>query len=363
MFSSFVVFILYSFVLLILSILSIVVGILVLVFSQYYLFELALSFLPYAIVLGLMVLWYWSVVLWRERKRAHMVNNVKYIGKKQGFHWVLWICTLVLLFFYVRPFVQFYDVAGIKQMLHFDSIDLSQENGVKILFANIYWQNEQYDELEAMITKYDPDVVMFVEFAAHHYEHLNAFLSKKYKYTNRATWSKSLMVWSMVFSKFEINNLADDFEQWAWRYGYFAINLWWEDVYFYLVHTSSPISKEFFEMRNVQFSTFINDLKKHKNLENADNVLAVGDFNVSPWSQYYQILEEWFAGKMRNVTKETSWIFTWHSPALPFLWTHIDHLFVSSGINIMGLQSVNVVGSDHRGYIFDLSLVWVKKSQ
>lgn len=72
------------------------------------------------------------------------------------------------------------------------------------------------------ITAYDPDVVMFVEFADHHDEHLKPFLAEHYPYINRTSRSKKF-VGSMVFSKYPVDDLADDYVQGARRYGYFSI--------------------------------------------------------------------------------------------------------------------------------------------
>jgi len=75
-----------------------------------------------------------------------------------------------------------------------------------------------------MIEKYNPDVLMFVEFTDHHYEALGTFLEDKYPYVNRTAWSKNLMVGSMVFSTYPIENLSEKFEQRPWRYGYFSLD-------------------------------------------------------------------------------------------------------------------------------------------
>jgi hypothetical protein len=53
---------------------------------------------------------------------------------------------------------------------------------------------------------------MFVEFADHHYEYFKEFLKTKYPYTNNISRS-STFVGSMVFSKYPIDNRADDFTQ------------------------------------------------------------------------------------------------------------------------------------------------------
>ena len=80
------------------------------------------------------------------------------------------------------------------------------------MFANIHKDNIQYAAIEKTISDTDPDILMFVEFADHHYEHLKDFLQIKYRYTNNTTRSKKF-VGSMVFSKYPLSNKADDFPQ------------------------------------------------------------------------------------------------------------------------------------------------------
>ena len=81
-----------------------------------------------------------------------------------------------------------------------------------MLFANIHKDNTSYIDIKKIITDHDPDMLMFVEFADHHYKNLKEFLQKTYPYSNNTTWSKKF-VGSMVFSKYPLTNKADDFPQ------------------------------------------------------------------------------------------------------------------------------------------------------
>lgn len=145
-----------------------------------------------------------------------------------------------------------------------------------------------------MIRAKNPDVLMFVEFADHHYQHLKDFLQKNYPYSNSTTWSKQF-VGSIVFSKYKIENRADDFPQGMRRYGYFSLTLQDQHYYFYLVHTSSPDSYQHFVMRNNQLLTFEHDFDLQEQSRKNDNVVVVGDFNITPWSAYYHQLDGIFS--------------------------------------------------------------------
>jgi len=52
---------------------------------------------------------------------------------------------------------------------------------------------------------------------------------------------------------------------------------------------SSPISKKYFDMRNNQIDYFFKDFFIHQESHRIknDKVIALGDFNTSPWSVFY----------------------------------------------------------------------------
>jgi endonuclease/exonuclease/phosphatase (EEP) superfamily protein YafD len=145
-----------------------------------------------------------------------------------------------------------------------------------------------------MIRENNPDLLMFVEFADHHYEHLKSFLQENYPYINSTTWSKQF-IGSMVFSKYKIDNRADDFPQGMWRYGYFSVSFGAQQYYFYLVHTSSPDSHQHFVMRNEQLTTFADDFSLHEKSRTNDKVIVAGDFNITPRSSYYHTIQTLFS--------------------------------------------------------------------
>lgn len=169
--------------------------------------------------------------------------------------------------------------------------------------------NYRYDDIIETIQYYDPDVIMFVEFADHHSDALKPFLSEYYPYINRTSWSRTF-VGSMVFSRYPIDDLADDFVEGAWRYGYFRIDSSDSSYYVYLVHTSSPISPENYRMRNNQLATLAEHIDMHAVFRGSWPVLLVGDLNVTPWSVHY----DRFVSALRDFENMGRWfplLFTW----------------------------------------------------
>jgi len=300
------------------------IGGFVYIFPEFYISELVLSFLPY-LLFAYFIIFVYSFSIRKKIVKLFMV-----------------FCSLFLLFLYWYNFFSFYSLNSEK---------FEKSGWVKVFYSNLLWTNKNYSEINNIINEEDPDVLMFVEFADHHFESMKKVLSEKYPFVNRTTWSKDLMVWSVVFSKYPIDNLSEEFPQWAWRYGYFSLNYEGQLFYFYLVHTSSPVSSRYFQMRNVQIKNLMNDFEKQKLQRKNSNVILVGDFNITPWSAFYDNLENGLWYGFKNYSSEGV-RFTWHTPKLWFFWAHIDHVFASNSIFLKVDKTIKVGGSDHRGYIF-----------
>jgi endonuclease/exonuclease/phosphatase (EEP) superfamily protein YafD len=295
-------------------------------FPYLYLFELAISFLPYMLVLHIFLAGYWFSRVIFQRRLLYVLLIV--------FH-IIWFI------YFVRLLANFYWQ---------DSI--SNTWSVSVLYANISKINYNYSWLIHLIESYDPDVVMFVEFADHHGNALKPFLSQKYPYINRTSWSRTF-VGSMVFSRYFIDDLADDFVQWVWRYGYFRIDGPIQPYYVYLVHTSSPISLSHYRLRNVQLSSVSKHIKQYDSIRDNNPLLLVGDLNVSPWSYFYRkFVNSGIA--MENISRRFPILFTWWLEWFPLFWAHIDHVFARDSDTVQHIEQLIIPGSDHRGYYFVL---------
>jgi len=298
------------------------------VFPQWYIFELIVSFLPYMLVFHLFLVGY-------------LLAKVYFV--RRWWSVVLVVLHIVFFLYFFNHFTSFY---GVEVPV------VEQDDGVGVLYANVSKVNYNYSGLISMIEAYDPAIVMFVEFADHHGENLKPFLEKEYPYVNRTSWSRTF-VGSMVFSRFPIDDLSDDFVQWAWRYGYFSIDLPDSLYYVYLVHTSSPISLANYRMRNTQLAVIADHITTHQPMREDGVTLFVGDLNVSPWSLFYSRLAD--SIDLENVTRRFPAVFSWRLYRFPLVWSHIDHIFSSEESTVLSIEQVVVPWSDHRGYYFTLS--------
>jgi endonuclease/exonuclease/phosphatase (EEP) superfamily protein YafD len=128
--------------------------------------------------------------------------------------------------------------------------------------------------------------------------------------------------------------------------------------YFYVVHTSAPVSNYNFQMRNEQLKKLKDDflVQAEERAENAP-VILVGDFNLSPWSAFYAQFERDMEGKLKNVFRNHLPNFTRSAWGQKVLKVHIDHVFVSSGVKVGDFVVNDLPGSDHRAVSFDVELL------
>ena len=221
-----------------------------------------------------------------------------------------------------------------------------------ILYSNILYKNQDYTGLVNWIRKDNPDIVLMVEFTNDHYQNMKEMLYDEYPYSAINSFSKKYFG-NVVFSKYPITDLSHNIDQWTWRYSYFQTKYNNQNYYIYLVHTSSPITYGFFDMRNKQFDIVKNDFIKHKeDMSNDDKILMLWDFNVSPRSIYYNNLENSLIG-LNNITKNFKILFTWRIKLLSLLTSHIDHVFVSDNVLVDNIIKVKTPNSDHRWFFIE----------
>jgi endonuclease/exonuclease/phosphatase family metal-dependent hydrolase len=186
-------------------------------------------------------------------------------------------------------------------------------SGLKVYYANILYTNYDYESLKNQIDDKGYDVVVLVEFSDEHEKAMKDRFQEKFPYVDRNSWSKKL-AGNVVFSKYPITNLLEQYPQKSgrWKYSYFSVDCGEDEVYFYVVHTSAPVSLSTFKMRNEQLKKLNDDiLSQAKDRPEHSQVLLLGDFNLSPWSAFYSQFEEGFGGQLRNAFRDYRPHFTW----------------------------------------------------
>jgi endonuclease/exonuclease/phosphatase family metal-dependent hydrolase len=218
------------------------------------------------------------------------------------------------------------------------------------------YTNYDYESLKKQIDKDEYDIVVLVEFSDKHEKALKDRFQGRFPYVNRNSWSTKL-AGDVVFSRYPITNLLAQYPQepGRWKYSYFSLQREEETFYFYVVHTSAPVSLSTFKMRNEQLKKLKDDfLVQATDRQKNAPVVVLGDFNLSPWSAFYAKFEEGLEGKLRNVFRDYRPYFTRSLRDQKLLNVHIDQVFTSPDGRIGGFKVEDLPGSDHHTIIFDV---------
>ena len=316
-------------------------------FPSYYISELLISFLPYMLIISFW--WLLLTIILLRNKKFRKVKNWKYAQILPLFILLLWL----LFFLTSRQYNGFYTWEWFEDQNIIETwLQNIENNWMNILYSNILYTNDDYTWLQDMIDQYSPDMIFMVEFTDEHNKYFKSKLKKDYPYSARTNWSQKYFG-GVVFSKNPIVNLTHEVDQWAWRYTYFKTNHNGLNYYIYLIHTSSPITYRHFVMRNKQFNIISKDYLAHQKVRwEDDRVIMIWDFNVSPWSKYYKDFS-YSLSWLQNITTKFSHLFTRNISYLPFIQSHIDHIFTSQDVEVWNIQIVDTPGSDHRWFYIE----------
>ncbi len=305
-------------------------------FPKFWINELALSFSPY-IILFISIIFAITVVFFRRT-----IKKKGGISSKDLFFAILILLLGTLIFFYGNRIKQFYLPTQQK-------LTPSTNTGITLMFSNIFYKNTNTEDIIKHINKNTPDIIAFVEFSLHHKTKLYPTLVEHYPYTNITQRSKT-HAGNIVFSKYPLEDLNHQTQQGSWRYNYIAIHHNGKKYYLYVVHTTAPISPEYFDNRNTQLIKFTQDILS-QNDESSHNArtIIVGDFNITPWSAYYKKTLNTLP--FNNITRYYPWLFTRYFSPIPIFQAHIDHVFLSKNLRYATLDTFQLQWSDHKGLL------------
>ncbi len=121
-------------------------------------------------------------------------------------------------------------------------------------------------------------------------------------------------------------------------------------VSLYGIHTSSPISLEFYRKRNLQLQHIAEVISQ----DNTAHKMVLGDFNATPYHGYYkQALK---ASGLQDGQEALGLNGTWPSMFPALFHIPIDHLWYSDAFEIMSRSIAAANGSDHFSVLTSLKL-------
>lgn len=307
--------------------------------------ELFISFLPYGIGMSFLIIIFWIIKV--------------FLNKRKIVYKALW---LTISFIYTLPLIRY--IAEYKN-IYYSHTELKENNNIEynniwisFLYANIYYKNNDISSLIEQIQSRDPDIILLVEYTKAHNEMLTKIIKEKYPYMSRYVGWKGYD-WDVIYSKYPVEKI----KHWIypWSFSHVSISYKEEIIDFALIHTSAPVSKHFFNMRNEQIKDLSGLMSEYyKNNDNKKNIILLWDFNLTPWSFYYKDFNSnmnniWLYNITNNILKTNYNSLVpytrCHQEARMFC-SHIDH--IRSNNNNMILEKVSINWSDHYWFFWKI---------
>lgn len=293
--------------------------------KDYYLIEVIRSFWPYLAGIQSVHSFFLFLLWWKDRE-----------SKEYSISFVL---SLILLAFSILPLADFYSTSS--------QGSLGGNDNISLLVSNVWWRNDEYRSMTQEFLRIDADILVLIEFTEEQYKNMEEDLTQNYPYQEISLENLAKgYVGKGVFSKYPIESVEIIEESsGANTFNKFQISVSeGEELVVYAVHTSSPVTKEFFDMRNQQFELLDDILVS----DESDKVIATGDYNLSPWSSIYKRFESVVGQRYSNISNVGGIKFSWEANFAPFAYSHIDHSFIGNGLRVQEYYLVDIPGSDHR---------------
>lgn len=231
-----------------------------------------------------------------------------------------------------------YTIFAAKQVRNIKSRDAKNE--IKILSANIYQKNKQYDKLLAQVKAIDPDVIFLLETDSK-WEKAVKELETDYPYTLKAPLSNTYGL--LFYSRYELSNarvnyiVKDDIP---------SIEALIQlpsgvKVQLYGLHPEPPVPNESL------YSTAKDKELMKVALKARDSrypVIVIGDLNDVAWSYTTTLFEK--VSKLLDVRKGRGFYSTFSANHW-FLRFPLDYIFCSAEFGLIRMKRLGRNGSDH----------------
>lgn len=292
--------------------------------------ELLLSFLPYAVGIYLVYMITFTILLVSSGADIKRANT----------YWVNWFFVFMI---FLGIFSFYFDLG----------VSAADENSksLKVVSANIWYKNEDTDEMRTFFENEDADVVMLTEFTNDHYKALKDYLDINYKYQSLRLDELSFpYTGKVVFSRYPLRDIKDSNHTFDELFLENNVDIDGNSVELVMVHTTAPVNENYFSSRNAQLEYFQSEI-----ITNLGNkALITGDFNISPWSPRFLEMDRQLNSFEMNRVHTNEFDYTWKYHNNGFFKSHIDHTYTSEGLSATSFEYKEFPGSDHKAQVFTL---------
>ncbi len=119
-------------------------------------------------------------------------------------------------------------------------------------------------------------------------------------------------------------------------------------VHFYGIHPHTPVWRPKFHQRNAQLRWLADDIA-----DRSQPVIVAGDLNTTPFSPTFR--ELLIHAGLQDTRRGAGWNPSW-PVYMPIFWLPIDHILVSSDIQVCRLSTGKSIGSDHYPLIAEIRM-------
>lgn len=219
-------------------------------------------------------------------------------------------------------------------------------HATRLLLANVYLKNNQYDRLLAYVESEDPDLVLLQEFTP---EWEDATRSLHGEYPFRYLRPRRDPFGTAVFSRLPFDSIGH-VDSPPLDFPTILATLTVDSRALTLIntHAITPMTDTSYRARNEQLQSVARIAGQARGA-----VVVTGDFNNSMWNRAYRLLES--TAGLVNARRGFGVLPTWPT-YLPFAMIPIDHALVSDEVSVIDIESGPHIGSDHLP--LSMSITW-----
>ena len=229
---------------------------------------------------------------------------------------------------------------------YFGATRVESGSTIKLLHANVYAGNDQYERLFELIEAEQPDVIFLQEVTQ---KWRDATLRLRGDYPHNYVAAREGSFGIAMFSRIALDSV-EHADSPPLDYPTIVATMTVNNEALTLIntHPTIPMSRLQYEARNEQLRSIAALVNQA-----AGAVVLTGDLNASVWSSNYRKLEA--STGLRNTRRGFGILPTWPT-FLPFAMIPIDHALVSGGIGVVETRTGARIGSDHLPLIVEIAV-------
>ena len=217
---------------------------------------------------------------------------------------------------------------------------------LKLLHANVYSGNDEYERLFDFIATEQPDVIFLQEITPA-WDVACDRLREKYPYAYSVPREGNFGI--AMFSRIALDSVTHvDSPPQAFPTIVATMTVGDTPLTLINTHPTIPLTQSLYEARNEQLES-VADLA----LRAHGAVILTGDINSSFWSRPYRMLEQ--STGLRNTRRGFGIQPTWPT-FMPFAMIPLDHALVSDDIEVVGTRTGARIGSDHLPLVVEIAV-------